>query len=140
AQRERLSSLGRLSTVVAHEVRNPLMIIKSVVRNLRKHGSPDVVEAAASIDEEVTRLNRVVTDVLDYARPIRYDIAAADLIDICQDAAQAARAAPDSAAIAIEPAASRAPVMTDAERLRAVLVNVLTNAEHAVRAQTRPAA
>src|SRR6185503_12123269 len=44
AQRERLSSLGRLSTVVAHEVRNPLMIIKSAVRNLRKHPSPEVVE------------------------------------------------------------------------------------------------
>ncbi len=53
AQRERLSSLGRLSTVVAHEIRNPLMIIKSAVRNLRKHESADVVAVAANIDEEV---------------------------------------------------------------------------------------
>ena len=36
ALRERLSSLGRLSTVVAHEIRNPLMIIKSAVRRLRR--------------------------------------------------------------------------------------------------------
>ena len=36
-QRERLSSLGRLSTVIAHEIRNPLMIIKSAVRDLRRH-------------------------------------------------------------------------------------------------------
>ena len=35
AQRERLSSLGRLSTVVAHEIRNPLMIIKTALRTLR---------------------------------------------------------------------------------------------------------
>ena len=35
AQRERLSSLGRLSTVVAHEIRNPLMIIKTALRGLR---------------------------------------------------------------------------------------------------------
>ena len=34
AQRERLSSLGRLSTVIAHEVRNPLMIIKGALRTL----------------------------------------------------------------------------------------------------------
>ena len=37
AQRERLSSLGRLSTVIAHEIRNPLMIIKASLRTL---GSP----------------------------------------------------------------------------------------------------
>src|SRR5690606_30440595 len=65
AQRERLSSLGRLSTVVAHEIRNPLMIIKSAVRQLRRHESREVADTAASIDEEVARLNRVVTGVLD---------------------------------------------------------------------------
>ena len=36
AQRERLSSLGRLSTVIAHEIRNPLMIIKAALRTLRR--------------------------------------------------------------------------------------------------------
>ena len=36
AQRERLSSLGRLSTVIAHEIRNPLMIIKTSLRSLRR--------------------------------------------------------------------------------------------------------
>ena len=36
AQRERLSSLGRLSTVIAHEIRNPLMIIKTALRSLRR--------------------------------------------------------------------------------------------------------
>jgi signal transduction histidine kinase len=133
ARRERLSSLGRLSTVVAHEVRNPLMIIKAAMRSLRKHPSPDVVEVATSVDEEVSRLNRVVTDVLDFARPIRYEIAPADLIDICRDAALAAQAGPDSATISVEPAVSQAPIITDAERVRAVLVNVLTNSQHAVR-------
>ena len=135
AQRERLSSLGRLSTVVAHEVRNPLMIIKSAVRNLRKHSSPEVVEVAGSIDEEVQRLNRVVTDVLDFARPIRYQIEPADLVAICRDAAQAAQATPDSVPVTVEPPApSTAPIATDVERVRSVLVNVLTNAQSAVRA------
>jgi len=135
AQRERLSSLGRLSTVVAHEVRNPLMIIKSAVRNLRKHPSPEVVEVAGSIDEEVTRLNRVVTDVLDFARPIRYQIEAADLVAICRDAAQAAQATPESVPVTVEAgAAMTAPIVTDAERVRSVLVNLLTNAQAAVRA------
>ena len=43
AQRERLSSLGRLSTVVAHEVRNPLMIIKARCGCFRQSATPGVV-------------------------------------------------------------------------------------------------
>lgn len=131
AIRERLSSLGRLSTVVAHEIRNPLMIIKSAVRQLRKHDSPGVADTATSIDEEVTRLNRVVTGVLDFARPITFAFAEADLGAICRDAAQAA--ATDAEDVPIDVEAPHAPIVTDIERLRAVLVNLLTNAQHAVR-------
>jgi len=134
AQRERLSSLGRLSTVVAHEVRNPLMIIKSAVRSLRRQPSPEVGTIAASIDEEVSRLNRVVSGVLDFARPIRFDLAPADLVEICRDAAQAAQVGADDVPVAIAAAEPQMPVITDAERVRTVLVNVLSNAQQAVRA------
>ena len=134
AIRERLSSLGRLSTVVAHEIRNPLMIIKSAVRQLRKNDSPEVSETATSIDEEVARLNRVVTGVLDFARPITFAFAEADLGAICRDAAQAA--ATDAEDVPIEVTATSEPIVTDVERLRAVLVNLLTNAQQAVRART----
>jgi signal transduction histidine kinase len=136
AQRERLSSLGRLSTVIAHEIRNPLMIIKSAVRSLRQHSSTDVTEVAANIDEEVRRLNRVVSDVLDFAKPIRFELAPADLGDICRAAAQAAQIAPEAVAVTLELPPGSMPVTTDAERLRAVLVNVITNAQEAVRART----
>ena len=76
AQRERLSSLGRLSTVIAHEIRNPLMIIKGSLRSLRRGvATPEeVAGVAADIEGEVTRLNRVVNDVLDYAKPIALDL------------------------------------------------------------------
>lgn len=138
AQRERLSSLGRLSTVVAHEVRNPLMIIKSAVRSLRRQPGPEVAAIAASIDEEVSRLNRVVTDVLDFARPIQFDLAPTDLVEICRNAAQATQAGSGDVPVALEAAETRAPILTDAERLRTVLVNVLLNAQQAVRARTGP--
>ncbi len=75
AQRERLSSLGRMSTIVAHEIRNPLMIIKGALRQLTREGATagDIREAALDIDGETERLNRVVNEVLDFARPMRFD-------------------------------------------------------------------
>ena len=139
AQRERLSSLGRLSAVVAHEIRNPLMIIKSSVRALRRDGPPAVVEAADSIDEEVRRLDKVITGVLDFARPIRFHLATADLSEICRDAAAAAGVEGDAAPVTLELPHESVPIVTDVDRLRAVLVNVLTNAQQAVAARQPPA-
>ncbi len=134
AQRERLSSLGRLSTVVAHEIRNPLMIIKTALRSLKQEPAPSArVEAAvADIEEEVARLNRIVSEVLDFARPIKFDFGTVELNVLCQDAMRAAKA--DGSAVVFEAELQRdaGEIVTDAERLRLALVNVLTNAKHAV--------
>jgi signal transduction histidine kinase len=134
AQRERLSSLGRLSTVVAHEVRNPLMIIKTALRALRGDGvPPDQLRAAvADIDEEVERLNRIVSEVLDFARPISFDLEPVDVNALCTDAARAASAEGETVVIRLDLGRDLPPIVTDAERLRLALVNVLTNARHAV--------
>ena len=136
AQRERLSSLGRLSTVVAHEIRNPLMIIKTALRSLKQEPSPSprVQAAMADIDEEVTRLNHIVAEVLDFARPIKFDFASVEVNALCQDAIRAAAA--DAADIVFDANLQRdlGEIVTDAERLRLALVNVLTNARHAVAA------
>jgi len=136
SQRERLSSLGRLSTVVAHEIRNPLMIIKTALRSLKTMPvSADTVRtAAADIDEEVTRLNRIVSEVLDFARPIKFELAPADLNALCEDAVRAVGA--DGAPRVSLDLDRRVPaITTDAERLRLALVNILTNARHAVTAR-----
>ena len=137
AQRERLSSLGRLSTVVAHEIRNPLMIIKATLHGLRRDtvAVPDVKAAVADIDEEIVRLNRIVTEVLDFAKPIKFDLAPADLNVLCADAIKAVGPAGTPMPVTFRPAARLPLLTTDAERLRLVLVNVLTNAQHAVAAR-----
>ncbi|HJR60209.1 MAG TPA: ATP-binding protein [Vicinamibacterales bacterium] len=141
AQRERLSSLGRLSTVVAHEIRNPLMIIKTALRTLRQgDAGPEAhATAVADIDGEVERLNRIVSEVLDFARPIRFDLAEVDLNALCTDAARAASADGNAGGIRLDLARLLPPVTTDAERLRLALINVLTNARHAVEAADRQA-
>ncbi len=137
AQRERLSALGRLSMVIAHEIRNPLMIIKASLRTLGSEpvSRHDVRQALTDVDEEVDRLNRIVNDVLDFARPIRFDYAAADVNALCADAEQATRADAVDVSVKLSPDPTLEPFVTDAERLRTALVNILTNARHAVTAR-----
>jgi signal transduction histidine kinase len=134
AQRERLSSLGRLSTVIAHEVRNPLMIIRASLSSLRAErvSARDVREAVADIDEETQRINRIVSEVLDFAKPIRFDFAEASVNDVCRVSVAAAWAgdAHDDVRLELDP--DIPPFVTDAERLRTALVNLLANARHAV--------
>jgi signal transduction histidine kinase len=140
AQRERLSALGRLSTVIAHEIRNPLMIIKASLRTLASErvSRDDMRQALTDVDEEVERLNRVVNDVLDFARPIRFDYAPADVNALCADAEAATRAGHQEMRVTLLPDPALGAAVTDAERLRTALVNILTNARHAVAARPNP--
>ena len=134
SQKERLTSLGRLSTVIAHEVRNPLMIIKASLHTLRRPDldAPAMREAIADIDDEVGRLNRVVNEVLDFARPIRFERAPADVNALCAESAAASEAGAPGPKIQLDLDRSLPLVSIDAERMRVALVNMLVNARHAM--------
>jgi len=133
SQKQRLTSLGRLSTVIAHEIRNPLMIIKAALHSLRQGGADATTlrEAAADIDGEVARLNRLVNEVLDFARPIQFELSAVSLNALCRESATAALASGTGPAIACDLDPAIGALTTDPERLRIVLVNLLVNARHA---------
>jgi signal transduction histidine kinase len=141
-RRERLTALGRLSTVIAHEIRNPLMIIKTATRTLRQDrlAEGERREALRDIDGEVIRLNHLVDDVLDFARPIQFEFATVDVNEVCQAAASGAMTgiARFKVRLLLDPTLPR--IVTDQERLRGALVNLLTNARHALEARDPAAA
>ncbi len=114
------------------------MIIKGSLHALRQPDlSPSAVrEAVADIDEEVERLNRIVNEVLDFSRPIRFELAPADLNALCRESAAASVASGPGAPIHLQLDPHATPVTTDAERLRIALVNMLVNARHAVNGVT----
>ena len=114
------------------------MIIKASLHTLRqnKPGEAALREAAADIDDEVVRLNRIVDEVLDFSRPIRFDFAPADIATLCRESAAAAQASP-GAAVALDLDPALPTLVTDAERLRITLVNMLLNARHAVNGDPR---
>jgi two-component system sensor histidine kinase HydH len=109
------------------------MIIKAALRSLKTpEVTPDDVKAAVSdIDEEVTRLNRIVSEVLDFARPIKFDLTTVDINALCADAAHATASDDEGIRIQLDLEERLPSVTTDGERLRIALVNILSNAQHA---------
>lgn len=76
ARNETLAALGQFASTVAHEVRNPLAIIRSTVQEARDDAGHDpaaVREGCALALDEIDRLDRVIDGVLDLARPLTVD-------------------------------------------------------------------
>jgi signal transduction histidine kinase len=71
-RKRQLASVGELAASIAHEVRNPLAIIVNAAANLKRQGleAADRNTLFQIVEEEITRLNKIVTELLRYARPV----------------------------------------------------------------------
>ncbi len=84
---DRLKELGEMAAMVAHEIRNPLGGIKGFASLLKRDlvAQPELQQMAAYIVEGTDALNRLVTNVLNYARPVQLLVSQVDLIKLLED-------------------------------------------------------
>jgi PAS domain S-box-containing protein len=132
---ERLAALGELSAVVAHEVRNPLGVIFNSLGSLRRLVRPhgDAKMLFDIVEEEADRLNRIVGDLLDFARPSLPELRPEHLDRVADDAVGAAVAQHGTRielARDVDPEVP--PVSMDARLVRQAILNVAVNAVQAM--------
>ena len=131
---ERLEAVAALSASLAHEIRNPLASIRSSVEQLAKsaHAGEDEQILANLIIRETDRLNRLLSEFLDFSRVRAAKFAAVDLLAIVRAAARLVQEHPDccdNVTINIEGSAT---VMDgDEDLLHRVVANLLLNAAQA---------
>jgi two-component system, NtrC family, sensor histidine kinase HydH len=132
---ERLAALGELSAIVAHEVRNPLGVIFNSLGSLRRLLRPtgDAQVLLDIVGEEADRLNRIVGDLLDFARPATPELRPESLARVVEEAVGVALAQRPPGVEVVHDLDPALPlVRVDVRLVRQAVLNVAVNAVQAM--------
>jgi signal transduction histidine kinase len=132
-QSEKLAALGQLATAIAHEVRNPLGVIRSAAQGVAETlpaEENDGRRACSFIQAEIDRLNSVISSLLAFARPLRVSPRAVPVHTLFDSALLLARQELDGRHVRVQrrEAHGLPPVVVDPDLVSQVLLGLLANA------------
>jgi two-component system sensor histidine kinase PilS (NtrC family) len=132
-RQDRLAAVGRLAASIAHEIRNPLAAMRGSIQMLRSElkEDSDHTQLMEIILRESDRLNKIVTDYLNYARPRPASMDKVDVCELIRETLKLLRNSPeisDGHTLKEDLPSETLIVKGDAEQLKQVCWNVARNA------------
>jgi two-component system sensor histidine kinase HydH len=128
---EQLAALGQLAAGLAHELRNPLMSMKILVQSALSD-APGFLEGPDLdvLDDEIVRLEKLVSTFLDFAGPTEPRMQRIELIEVLKKTMELVtrRARTARVAIHFDPPTDQIFIEADPAQLRQVILNLLLNA------------
>ena len=129
---EKLASVGRLASGVAHEIGNPIGIVLGYLdllkgSDLKKREQADFI---ARIEKEIDRINRTIGNLLDFSRPSKGEVKAASVHQIIADTLDILKPQPMMMDIdvVVDHQAAQDTVLADPDKLKQVFLNIVMNA------------
>ncbi len=138
---DRLASVGELTSGIAHEIRNPLAGIKTTAQALNEE-LPVYDHKRAYVDriiKEIDRLNKLVVNFFDFAKPKTLHMQECDLVKVLDDAVVMVREMASSSQVQVIELYPARPVkaLADPDMIQQVLINILINGIQAMDAGGR---
>jgi signal transduction histidine kinase len=133
---EKLASVGKLAACVAHEIRNPLTAIRMWQYSIRKAvgDNPELVHKFDVVDEELTRLERIVENFLTFSRPPPMTLRPHSILSIIDKTLElfGHRCGEQQIEIVRDDSKNLPLVVVDVDQVKQVLLNLLRNSADAM--------
>lgn len=129
ARADRLSAIGEFASGIAHEIRNPMGIIKTISQTLQQEDDNEsIMEGLSIINMEIDRANRVIQSLLNFARPDANIMEEIDVNNLIKDVLLIINKFASKQDIEIKPIYSdEILIMGDREKLKQVFINIILN-------------